>query len=94
MSLLLFCLIFNPFFPFNQDFLFILPLLILICQALEKVEGQQAWRVRQLLLLALCQGSEEGKPEDVPKTLAEALELATAANLQPLRVSWGLDGPT
>lgn len=43
--------------------------------------------MRHLLSLALCQGSEEGKPEEVPKTLAKALELATAANLQPLRVS-------
>lgn len=58
-----------------------------LTQALEKVDGQQAWRVRHLLSLALCQGSEDGKPEDVPKTLAKALELATAANLQPLRVS-------
>lgn len=57
-----------------------------LTQALNKVEGQQAWRVRHLLSLALCQGSEDGKPE-VPKTLAKALELATAANLQPLRVS-------
>lgn len=59
----------------------------LLTQALEKVDGQQAWRVRHLLSLALCQGSEDGKPEDMPKTLAKALELATAANLQPLRVS-------
>lgn len=56
------------------------------CQALEKVEGQPAWRVRHLLSLALCQLSDEGKPEEVPKILAKALDLATAANLQPLRV--------
>jgi hypothetical protein len=56
-------------------------------QALEKVEGQAAWRVRHLLSLALCQAGAEGKPEDVQKTLAKALELATAANLPTLRVS-------
>jgi hypothetical protein len=58
-------------------------------QALEKADCQPAWRVRHLLSLALCQGSEEGKPDDVPKTLAKALELATSANLQQLRVSHG-----
>jgi hypothetical protein len=56
-------------------------------QALEKADCQPAWRVRHLLSLALCQGSEEGKPDDVAKTLAKALELATSANLQQLRVS-------
>ena len=55
-------------------------------QALEKVDGQAAWRVRHLLALAQCQASPEGRPEEVLKTLAKALELATAANLQPLRV--------
>lgn len=63
-------------------------------QALEKVEGQPAWRVRHLLSLALCQSSvsEEGgsKAEaEVSKTLSKALDLATAAGLQRLRVSVG-----
>lgn len=43
--------------------------------------------MRHLLSLALCQAEAEGKPEDVQKTLAKALELATAANLPTLRVS-------
>jgi hypothetical protein len=55
------------------------------------VEGQVAWRVRHLLALALCQlSSEGGKPEEhhaaAAKSLGRAMELATAAGLQQLRV--------
>jgi len=68
-------------------------LLAAACQALKKVEGQPAWRVRHLLSLALCHLGDEGKPEEVPKILAKALELASAANLQPLRVGMPQEQP-
>lgn len=50
------------------------------------MEGPPAWRVRHLLSLALCQSSEDCKPEELNKILAKALELATAANLHTLQV--------
>jgi hypothetical protein len=54
-------------------------------QLLEKVEGQQAWRVRQLMALAMCQ-AEGPRPEEAPKTLAKAMDLALSAGLPALKV--------
>eukprot|EP00878_Enallax_costatus_P003385 GHUV01003594.1.p1 GENE.GHUV01003594.1~~GHUV01003594.1.p1 ORF type:complete len:309 (+),score=87.05 GHUV01003594.1:1597-2523(+) len=62
----------------------LLPSLERLCQALEKVESQPAWRVRQYMALALCQ-SEGTKPDDASKTLAKAVDIAGAAGLQDLK---------
>jgi hypothetical protein len=54
-------------------------------QLLEKVEGQQAWRVRQLMALAMCQ-AEGPRPEEAPKTLTKAMDLTLSAGLTGLKV--------
>ncbi|WIA22560.1 hypothetical protein OEZ85_000994 [Tetradesmus obliquus] len=53
-------------------------------QLLDKVEGQQAWRVRHLMALAMCQ-AEGPRPEEAPKTLTKAMDVALSAGLTALK---------
>jgi hypothetical protein len=46
----------------------LLPSMEKVMGALEKVPGQEEWKVRNLMSLALCQ-AEGGKPDEAPKTL-------------------------
>eukprot|EP00775_Hariotina_reticulata_P008282 gene8282-8469_t len=52
---------------------------------LEKVEGQQAWRLQYLMLLALCQ-ADAGRLEEALKSLSKGSDLAASAGLQHLKV--------
>lgn len=58
---------------------------VLAAQLLDKVEGQQAWRVRHLMALAMCQ-AEGPRPEEAPKTLTKAMDVALSAGLTALKV--------
>ena len=57
---------------------------VAVAQALDKVPGQEEWKVRCLMSLALCQ-AEGGKVEDGGKTLQRAYDMAAANKLAGLQ---------
>lgn len=66
-----------PVYPQHPTLYFRLP------QALEKVPDQEEWKVRNLMSLAMCQA--ETKPDEAPKTLQRAYDLAVTAKLDAIK---------